>query len=268
MKSEYISSVTAIEDVSYKNIRAAWCIYDLPYTPLRIAPPINVAIKISHNFSLAPKYPKTPEGGTAELNKTKAPINKAPSSLSLAKSFASIPAISGQVFSTSSKYVIYRYLEDHKYNNKFANGCIAGIISSIITHPLDVIKIHVQMRTPFISELKHNGLSLFYRGYSKTLSKVCVASSLFFPLNDTYLQMTENALVASFYSAVTSTIIMHPVDYLKVRHIYGLPLYDSKLNIISYYKGIGINLMRTVPHFMIVMSIIDKLNNTDSCATQ
>lgn len=172
---------------------------------------------------------------------------------------SSTAAIFSQMISTSFKYTIYRHLEDNKYNNKVANGIISGVMTSMITHPIDVIKIHRQMNASFVTELRKVGPSLFYRGFSKSLSKTIIASMLFFPLYDYFKQNTGgNPLIASFMSATTATLIIHPVDYLKTRHIYNQPLYQG-LNLI-YYKGLSINLLRIIPHFMITMTIIDLLN--------
>jgi hypothetical protein len=186
---------------------------------------------------------------------------------------ASYPAVVSQVFSTSSKYVLYRYLDEnsilvnksdkscsqiHNFSCKVLNGMTAGIMSSLITHPVDTIKIHMQMNTPFVPQLKIHGLKLFYRGYSKTLSKICVSSSLFFPLYDFCNEKIHNPIIASAISASIATTLMQPLDYLKTRHIYGSVLYQG-WNPLIYYKGLSLNLARTVPHFIIVMTTIDFL---------
>lgn len=174
---------------------------------------------------------------------------------------ALIPAVCGQSFSTSSKYVLYRYIESKQipYSNRFVNGIISGILSSLITHPLDSCKIYMQMNTSIITDIKLNGMfNIVYRGYSKTFFKVILSSALFFPIYDTIREYTNDSILASFASAVISTSIMHPIDYLKTRHIYGLSLYNG-LNPLTYYKGLSLNLMRIVPHFIITMSIIDIL---------
>lgn len=176
---------------------------------------------------------------------------------------ASPAAIASQVISTSSKYVLYRYFEDKnmKYSNKLLNGLISGVITSLFTHPLDCIKIYMQMgssqkKRSFINDLKEFGPKLFYRGYDKTLFKTCVGSSLFFPLYDTINTYTDSYFLASLMSAIISTTAVQIFDYLKTRHIYGLPLYQG-LNPKTYYKGYTLNLMRVVPHFMIVMISIE-----------
>jgi hypothetical protein len=174
---------------------------------------------------------------------------------------ASFPAIAGQIFSTASKYTIYRYLDtqnDYPIKNKFLNGMTAGIISSLVTHPLDVIKIHVQMSTPFNNEIKKYGFGIFYRGYSKTFVKIAISSSLFFPLYDYFKEKIINPVFSAALSAGLTTVCMHPVDYLKTRHMAGLKLYNG-INPLNYYKGLTLNLMRIVPHFIITMNMIEIL---------
>lgn len=164
---------------------------------------------------------------------------------------ASYPAIIGQIFSTTSKYTLYRYLNtnpDYPIKNKFLNGFTAGVISSIFTHPMDVIKVHLQMNKKLDSFL--------YRGYSKTFTKIAISSTIFFPLYDTVNAKIDNPFLASLVSSVTATICMHPVDYLKTRHMAGLKLYEG-WNPLTYYRGLSINLLRIVPHFMITMQVIE-----------
>lgn len=174
---------------------------------------------------------------------------------------ASFPAIAGQMISTSTKYTIYKYLTSNEKNpikNRFVNGMIGGITSSLMTHPLDVIKVHLQMNYNFTSELKKEGFKLFYRGYSKTFTKIAISSSCFFPIYDTIFDKIPNPLISSTVSGFISAIIMHPVDYLKTRHMSGKPLYQG-FNPLVYYKGLTLNLLRIVPHFIITMTTIEYL---------
>jgi len=177
---------------------------------------------------------------------------------------SSLPALSSQLLSSSSKYVFYRYLEDKKipHSNKFINGCISGIASSIITHPVDFIKINMQMNNNISNLIKENGVKVLYRGYSKTFSKAALGNSLYLPIYEYYCDyFTKNKIsngkyYSAFLSAFTATLILHPIDYLKTRHIYGQQLFEG-YDIRKYYKGLSINMARILPHFMIMMSIID-----------
>jgi len=164
---------------------------------------------------------------------------------------ASYPAIGGQIFSTCSKYTLYRYFNsnpDYPIKNRFLNGLTAGVLSSLVTHPLDVIKVHMQM------DKKFDGM--IYRGYSKTFAKISISSTIFFPLYDTIKEKINNPFIAAGCSSVVACVLMHPVDYLKTRHMAGLKLYEG-FNPLIYYRGLSINLLRIVPHFIITMEVIE-----------
>lgn len=198
--------------------------------------------------------------------------------------------IFSQMLSTSTKYTWYQTLKN-TIPNKFLAGVCSGILASLMTHPIDVIKIHYQMRTPFRPELKKHGLSLFYRGYSKTLIKSSIGSLCFFPLYDTFNGYIDNSSIAAMMSSVVSTIILQPIDYMKTRQIYGnfmffqtnsidilskigiklftkntinnLQINHTNVNfiykVLPYFKGLSLNLGRVVPHFVITMTFIDIL---------
>jgi intracellular septation protein A len=173
---------------------------------------------------------------------------------------ASAPAVFSQMISTSSKYTFYRKLETIPWmTNKMVNGLIGGILSSLITHPIDFVKIHWQMRAgrAMIDMISREGPRIIYRGYSKSFAKVCVSSAMFYPLYDYAKAFTDNTTLSACISAVISTTAMQPIDYLKTRHIYGKKIYHA--NPWIYYRGLSLNLARVVPHFMITMTIIDML---------
>ncbi len=175
-------------------------------------------------------------------------------------------ATAGQIISTSSKYVLYRSLGTWEVNPwkeyRVFNGLVSGVLTTVITHPLDFVKVHWQMKTPIAPVLRKEGASVIYRGYSKTLSKVGLGSMLFFPIYDWLNKdFGWGQSAAAFGSAVMSTCIMQPVDYLKVRHLYHanthLSWYVKKPW--ELYRGISLNLMRIVPHFCLVMVITETM---------
>lgn len=176
---------------------------------------------------------------------------------------ASFPAVGAQILSTTSKYTLYKYLNnksENKWSNKFINGITSGVITSLATHPLDVVRTHMQMNTKIVPEIKKIGPTIFYRGYSKTFSKIAVASALYFPLYDIFQSYTGNVVVASFFTGVVACTITHPLDYMKTRQMNGLNIWRG-VNPFNYYKGLSLNLARIVPHFMITMSVIEMCSN-------
>ncbi len=127
---------------------------------------------------------------------------------------ASLPAVGAQVISTSSKFFLYRNLQSYNNSDKnpwirFLNGASSGILSSLITHPMDVVRVHIQMN----SKIPWNKP---YRGYSKTFGKVVVSSSLFFPIYDHLNQDRQlGAAQSALTTAFISTTIMQPLDESK-----------------------------------------------------
>lgn len=179
---------------------------------------------------------------------------------------SSIIAILSQTISTATKFTGYTYLKNYRHSqqhNLFSNmlnGTIAGMISTIFVHPIDVVKVHKQNNFNFMQELKSVGPKLFYRGYTKSLFKNMILTSIIFPFYDFYKYYFCNIYVATILASITATIILHPIDYLKIRHISGQELYPKNSGIKYFYRGFHINLMRTMPHFMITMVFIEHMN--------
>lgn len=184
---------------------------------------------------------------------------------------ASFSAMLAQVASTSTKFTAYNYIkklrntQPNDIKNNILNGAIGGSIASVFSHPFDVVKVHQQQNITFLSELKSIGPSLFYRGYSKSLTKNILLTSTVFPLYDFYKAKINNVIIASALASMTVTILIHPIDLLKVRQISNKELYLSFDKLQStmkyYYRGVHINLMRVLPHFMITMVITEKIKS-------
>lgn len=188
---------------------------------------------------------------------------------------ASLIAMSTQIFSTSSKYFMYKTICEKRNckentnitNNIFVNNTIGCIFISLITHPLDWIKVNQQMHS---SEILKNIIikpQIMYRGYSKTFIKTIISAPLFFPLQETIryeiksLNLPiDDTISASIISSTIATVLMQPLDYLKNRQIYGNSLYETK-GFQIYFRGLSLNLLRVVPHFTIVVSVTEYLNS-------
>lgn len=177
---------------------------------------------------------------------------------------ATLAGMASQIVSISSKYTIYQLLkkyrktEDHNFKNNFINGVISGICGSILSHPLDVIKITQQRNESFKNNIKNEGIYIIYRGYSKNLTKTIGLSGLLFPTYDFYKSKFNNSIIAALLTSLTTTSILHPIDLLKTRHIANQKLFLG-FNIMNYYRGISINLIRILPHFTIVMGLTEYL---------
>lgn len=181
--------------------------------------------------------------------------------------FRSSPlSISGQVYATCSKYTLYRQFqsirigeEKTKLQNKILDSMIANLITSITTHPIDQCKVMIQKHQSIRREYGRSkyGPLFFYRGYTKSIGKLLVGSATFLPIYETLNDRWNNVILASFCTSIISTCAMQPFDYLKTIQMCG-EKHDYKKQPLSIYcRGLGLNLIRIVPHFTIGMSLLD-----------
>lgn len=167
---------------------------------------------------------------------------------------ASIFAVPAQVISTSGKYTLYQLGRSYDIP-RIPAGILSGLVVSSITHPIDFWRISYQRKEkPDYSK----GIRIFYRGYSKSITKVIVASSLFLPIYDFTKDRINHPFLASLTSAIISTMLIQPIDYIKTRNVAGVPWYQGP-NPIIYFRGCSLNLLRIVPHFTIVMTVTEKI---------
>lgn len=180
--------------------------------------------------------------------------------------YGTAPAVICQIVSTSSKFAFYhsfktyRETKDDDLFGNSINGVMGGIVGSFMSHPFDVVKNYRQRQAPFFSDLKSTGPSLLYRGYSQNFIKNVMLYSMLYPLYDYFRHNNLDPIKASACTSMTTTIILQPIDFLKVRMIANKPIWLG-WDIRNYYRGFTLNLTRVVPHFAITMSVIEWLTN-------
>jgi len=181
---------------------------------------------------------------------------------------ASGPAFASQILSTSSKYYLYHTIKDLRqtepddFISNSVNGALGGLAGSALSHPFDVWKNHIQrsstlsfkegllldlVKSPVIT------IRTLYSGYSGSIIKNLVLYSLLFPVYDFYKLNLPNHFFASIATTLTCSIFTQPVDYYKTVLMSGKK-FDGWAN---PYKGFGLMLSRSIPHFMISMGITD-----------
>jgi hypothetical protein len=170
---------------------------------------------------------------------------------------ASVPAIASQILSTSSKYYLYHRIKEFRqtnssdlFNNSI-NGALGGVGGSLLSHPFDVWKNYLQrgQKLPILS------IKILYSGYSGSFIKNIVLYSVLFPVYDFYKLHTPNSVLAAIGTTLTCSIITQPVDYYKTVLMSG----SKFTGWTNPYKGFGLLLSRSIPHFMISMSVTDTI---------
>jgi hypothetical protein len=182
---------------------------------------------------------------------------------------ASTPAIIGQVISTSTKYSIYEIIKNYRKTEKSnlldnsINGLFSGLFGSILTHPIDCWKNFNQRNENYIKylgitlkeksfiEFIKNGL---YKGYSGSIGKNIALYGSLFPLNDFYKSQFNSTLISAPLTTITVSLIVQPFDYYKVVVMAG-----NKPN--KPFRGLGLMMARSLPHFAITIYITELLLN-------
>ncbi|AYV75557.1 MAG: mitochondrial carrier protein-like protein [Terrestrivirus sp.] len=186
---------------------------------------------------------------------------------------ASVPAITGQIISTSSKFTFYQIIKHERktcdgdlFNNSL-NGMIGGIFGSLLSHPIDVVKNSYQRDKQIFNEIKKTGYKTFYRGYTQTIAKNMMLYGTLFPLYDKYKTLLNgNVIQSTVLTTITTCTLLQPIDYIRTRYMAG-NFNSIGWNPRNYYRGFSINLSRSMIHFSLTMFITEtifkyvKLNN-------
>lgn len=170
---------------------------------------------------------------------------------------ASTPAIISQVLSTSTKYYLYHTIKEYRQTpnsdiiSNSINGALGGLGGSVLSHPFDVWKNHLQRGKPLLNLQ----IKTLYSGYSGTIAKNILLYSMLFPVYDFYKLNMINPVIASVSTAITCSLITQPLDYYKTVLMSG----HKFVGWTNPYKGYSLMISRTIPHFMISMTITDNI---------
>jgi hypothetical protein len=187
----------------------------------------------------------------------------------------SAASVSSQVISTTCKFTCYKYLERQRvaeplfaYNSigyHVSNGIAAGLVGTLLTHPIEFVRIQWQMAGRVWPLVRQEGPLVVYRGLSKGLLKVLVGSSCYWPVYDVLRQRDWGVGAASFTTAVVATVCCHVPDLWKTRQVYNgsVRMWAPNGGVRGYFTGLTLNLARIVPHFFILMNVIEYLDHRD-----
>ena len=172
---------------------------------------------------------------------------------------------------------------NYKYGDKFIIASGSGIVASIITNPLFVIKTRFQtdnLKTHSNSPIKksytnliksiyhHEGIGGYYKGLLPTLlnnTKLGVQ----FPLYDYLKEQTDSVLISSGLAKTLASTIFYPLDLIRVNQrdlVEKLSIRDAVKQIykksgpIGFYRGVMLYNFVNGSGFVLMMLIKDKLD--------
>lgn len=166
------------------------------------------------------------------------------------------PAFTAQVLTASLRITFYDYFIKTQQLPFFVAGIISAVLVTLVTHPLDVVRIVKQSTSGGLT----GKIPFIYTGWTKSFYKAVIGGATFLPLRSFIKEKNPNlsSVQVNLLTAIISTAIITPVDYFKTA-VIGNNKITSKDIIKNPFKGLSLNLLRIVPHFTVMMTVYDFL---------
>lgn len=154
-----------------------------------------------------------------------------------------------------------KYLEKDSVTTELVAGVTAGVIQSIFTNPIEVIKTRYQMDKTPVFEYRN-----VFHGFPATLMRDSIMTGVYFPV---YLILKKNynnhLIVNSVLATIPGCLLSVPFDVVKTRQQTNKEkgLVKNMLKnegIGSFFRGTQQRLLKAVPQLALTMTIFNYLN--------
>ncbi|KAL1206775.1 Thylakoid ADP,ATP carrier protein [Cardamine amara subsp. amara] len=165
---------------------------------------------------------------------------------------------------------------------RLSAGACAGMTSTLITYPLDVLRLRLAVEPGYrtmsqvaLNMLREEGLASFYNGLGPSLLSIapyiainfCVFDLVKKSLPEKYQQKTQSSLLTAVVAAAIATGTCYPLDTIRRQmQLKGTP-YKSVLDafsgiiaregVIGLYRGFVPNALKTMPNSSIKLTTFD-----------
>ncbi|KAF8724152.1 hypothetical protein HU200_021168 [Digitaria exilis] len=194
-----------------------------------------------------------------------------------------IPYSAVQLFS----YEVYKKIFQRKDGEltvfgRLAAGACAGMTSTLVTYPLDVLRLrlavqsgHSTMSQVALNMLREEGLASFYGGLGPSLIGIapyiavnfCVFDLMKNSVPEKYKNRPETSLATALLSATFSTLMCYPLDTVRRQmQMKGTPyntIFDAipgiveRDGLIGLYRGFVPNALKNLPNSSIKLTAFD-----------
>ncbi|KAA8517821.1 hypothetical protein F0562_015313 [Nyssa sinensis] len=165
---------------------------------------------------------------------------------------------------------------------RLAAGACAGMTSTLVTHPLDVLRLRLVVEPGYqtmsevaLNMLRDEGIASFYKGLGPSLIGIapyiavnfCIFDLVKKSLPEKYQKRTETSLATALLSATLATLTCYPLDTVRRQmQMKGTP-YKSVLDafpgiverdgLLGLYRGFVPNALKTLPNSSIRLTTFD-----------
>ncbi|RZB52844.1 putative envelope ADP,ATP carrier protein, chloroplastic [Glycine soja] len=156
---------------------------------------------------------------------------------------------------------------------RLAAGAFAGMTSTFITYPLDVLRLRLAVEPGYWTiMLREEGFAFFYRGLGSSLIAIapyiavnfCVFDLLKKSLPEKYQKRTETSILTAVLSASLATLTCYPLDTAKTDAIEGshndqiYTFVDAGIvardGVAGLYRGFVPNALKSLPNSSIKLT--------------
>jgi solute carrier family 25 carnitine/acylcarnitine transporter 20/29 len=136
------------------------------------------------------------------------------------------------------------------------HGCIGGFVGTIISHPIDTVKTRVQSKLSFKDAI---AAKKFFSGLKWPIILVPIEKSIVFGVSQKSKEFGINPFWSGAIAGVVSTIIVTPMEYLKINMQKGLTMNIATMSVKQMYSGLIPTICRESPGYAIYISTYDNL---------
>ncbi|TYJ40129.1 hypothetical protein E1A91_A04G118000v1 [Gossypium mustelinum] len=165
---------------------------------------------------------------------------------------------------------------------RLAAGACAGMTSTFITYPLDVLRLRLAVEPGYrkmsevaLNMLREEGFASFYYGLGPSLIGIapyiavnfCIFDLVKRALPEKYRQKTQASLLTAVVSALAATVTCYPLDTVRRQMQMKGTLYKSVLEaipgiieregVIGLYRGFVPNALKNLPNSSIRLTTFD-----------
>ena len=135
-------------------------------------------------------------------------------------------------------------------------GCIGGFFGTVISHPIDTVKTRVQSKDKVIDAIKKKHL---FSGIKYPIVLVPVEKAIVFGVCNECKKYSIGSMTSGFIAGFASTLIVTPMEYLKINMQNGIQLNLRTLKLSHAYSGIIPTICRESPGYAVYFGTYDTL---------
>ncbi|XP_047341361.1 probable envelope ADP,ATP carrier protein, chloroplastic [Impatiens glandulifera] len=198
-----------------------------------------------------------------------------------------IPYSAVQLFSYETYKRLFRGKDGElSVMGRLAAGACAGMTSTLVTYPLDVLRLRLAVEPGYrtmsqvsMNMLKEEGVASFYNGLGPSLIGIapyiavnfCIFDLVKKALPEKYRKRTESSLVTALVSATMATLMCYPLDtvrrQMQMRSTPYNTIFDAfsgiveRDGLVGLYRGFIPNALKSLPNSSIRLTAFDTVKS-------